>query len=220
MGGSPSKDTQQMASREWSGAGQVAIVTGPMGTGIGFHTARWLAERGTHVILAGRSAERLQGCVEQLRAACKAADGSALPADQVQLTPLVLDLSSLQSVEEFAANFQALNLPLKLLINNAGIMATPYQQTKDGFEIQFGTNHLGHFCQLPSRSQRTAAAACESAVATHWWHQFAARLTAMCLVQFLSFSSLLIFLCRSDQVADAAAAGRCALAHRQCRIDG
>lgn len=147
MGGSPSKDALQMASRDWNGAGQVAIVTGPMGTGIGFHTARWLAERGTHVILAGRSAERLQGCVEQLRAACKGADGSALPADQVQLTPLVLDLSSLQSVEEFAANFQALNLPLKMLICNAGIMATPYQQTKDGFEIQFGTNHLGHFRQ-------------------------------------------------------------------------
>lgn len=159
MGGSPSKDAQQMASREWSGAFQVAIVTGPMGTGIGFHTARWLAERGTHVILAGRSAERLQGCVEQLRAACKAADGTTLPADQVQLTPLVLDLSSLQSVEEFAANFQALNLPLKLLINNAGIMATPYQQTKDGFEIQFGTNHLGHFCQLFARSRTTTAVA-------------------------------------------------------------
>ena len=122
-----------------------------MGNGIGFHSARWLAERGCHVVLAGRSAERLAACAQQIRAACKAADGSAMPAEQVQLSEIVLDLTSLRSVEQFAAQFQALNRPLNILLNNAGVMDTPYSQTKDGFELQMGTNHVGHFCQ----NQRT-----------------------------------------------------------------
>ncbi len=113
--------------------------------GIGFHSARWLAERGCHVVLAGRNAERLAACAKQIRDASKGPTGTPLAAEEVKLTELVLDLDSLASVEKFAADFQALNLPLNILLNNAGIMATPYLQTEDGFEKQMGTNHLGHF---------------------------------------------------------------------------
>ena len=113
--------------------------------GIGFHSARWLAERGCHVVLAGRDATRLKECSKQIRAACKSATGVLNPAGDVQLTELVLDVGSLASVEQFAANFQALNLPLHILLNNAGIMALPYSHTVDGYEKQVGTNHLGHF---------------------------------------------------------------------------
>jgi len=144
MGGGLSKDLQVMASREWSGTGKVAIVTGPTGEkGIGWFTAKWLAERGAHVVLAGRSARRLEECVTQIRAAAKNADGSK--NENLILTPLVLDVGSLASVETFAKNFLALNLPLQLLICNAGIMAMPYGHTVDGFEQQVGTNHVGHY---------------------------------------------------------------------------
>jgi NAD(P)-dependent dehydrogenase (short-subunit alcohol dehydrogenase family) len=144
MGGGPSKDTIAMNSRDWNGAGKVAIVTGPMG-GIGFHTARWLAERGCHVILAGRSMERLRECERLIRLECKSESGQPSESDNVHLTSIVLDLGSLSSVEAFAREFQALRLPLNILINNAGIMNTPFQQTVDGFDAQLGTNHLGHF---------------------------------------------------------------------------
>jgi WW domain-containing oxidoreductase len=106
-----------MKSREWDGAGQVAIVTGPTGTGIGFHTARWLAERGCHVILAGRSTERLAKCAAEIKEVAKKADGTRNEA--VQLTVLPLDVGSLKSVEQFAAEFEKLNLPLNLLLNKS-----------------------------------------------------------------------------------------------------
>jgi len=145
MGTGVSKDMESMNSRDWNGAGKVAIVTGPTGSGIGFHTARWLAERGCHVVLAGRNAERLQTCAKEIREASKAADGSPLKGEDLHLTEIPLDLGSLQSVEEFATKFQALNLPLHILVNNAGIMMTPYGHSADGFEQQMGTNHVGHF---------------------------------------------------------------------------
>jgi retinol dehydrogenase-12 len=118
-----------------------AFSLGPTGTGIGLHTSRWLAERGTHVILAGRSMERLKECEANIREVAKDEEGKK---KEVQLTSIQLDVGSLSSVEEFSKKFKELNLPLNLLINNAGIMATPYQKTVDGFEIQFGTNHIGH----------------------------------------------------------------------------
>jgi len=122
MGGGPSKDTLAMQSREWNGAGKVAIVTGPMGTGIGFHTARWLAERGCHVVLAGRNMERLRECEQLIKLQSKSESGQPAAPENLHLTPLVLDLSSLSSVEAFAHEFRALHLPLNLLINNAGIV--------------------------------------------------------------------------------------------------
>lgn len=106
-----------MNSRAWSGSGQTVIVTGPTGTGIGFHTARWFAERGAHVILAGRSKERLATCEENIRAAAKNADGTK--REEVQLTSLECDMGSLKSIENFVDEFRKLNLPLNILVNKS-----------------------------------------------------------------------------------------------------
>ena len=62
-----------------------------------------------------------------------------------QLDVLELDLSSMASVQNFASNFKFLNVPLNILINNAGIMASSFQLSQDGIELQFATNHIGHF---------------------------------------------------------------------------
>ncbi|MFJ9347026.1 oxidoreductase [Streptomyces sp. NPDC101237] len=107
-------------------AGRTAVVTGA-NSGIGRTTADALARAGAHVVLAVRDPERG-------RAAAAGLAGST----EVRR----LDLADLASVREFAAGWDR---PLDLLINNAGVMMLPEQSTADGFEMQFGTNHLGHF---------------------------------------------------------------------------
>jgi NAD(P)-dependent dehydrogenase (short-subunit alcohol dehydrogenase family) len=114
--------------------GKVAVVTGG-NSGIGYEAALALAKKGAHVVLAVRSAEKGQ-------AAARAIKG-AHPAATVET--MALDLSDLGSVRGFAEAFLKRFTRLPLLINNAGVMALPFRQTKDGFEMQFGTNHLGHF---------------------------------------------------------------------------
>lgn len=115
--------------------GRVAIVTGA-NSGIGYETARALAEKGAEVIMACRSNERGQKAFNQIKA--------KNPSANVKL--MQLDLSSLDSVRQFASKFREQYNHLDLLINNAGVMAIPQrQETADGFEMQFGTNHLGHF---------------------------------------------------------------------------
>ncbi|MFE0361993.1 SDR family NAD(P)-dependent oxidoreductase [Streptomyces griseoaurantiacus] len=109
--------------------GRVAIVTGA-NTGLGFATARALAARGAHVVLAVRN-------VEKGRQAADRIDGRV----DVQ----VLDLTSLDSIRSAAAELRAAHPRIDLLINNAGVMYTPRETTVDGFELQFATNHLGHF---------------------------------------------------------------------------
>lgn len=113
-------------------SGRLAVVTGA-NSGIGYVTARELARRGARVVLACRSEERGLAAVERLR--------SEVPAAEVEFRPL--DLADLKSVRAFAADLAPARLDL--LINNAGVMALPYRITADGFEMQFGTNHLGHF---------------------------------------------------------------------------
>jgi NAD(P)-dependent dehydrogenase (short-subunit alcohol dehydrogenase family) len=115
-------------------AGRTAIVTGA-NSGIGFETARMLALKGANVVLACRSAERAKAAVEKILA--------EKPAGRVSAS--ALDLSDLESVAAFAASFGEKNARLDLLINNAGVMVPPLGRTKQGFELQFGTNHLGHF---------------------------------------------------------------------------
>jgi NAD(P)-dependent dehydrogenase (short-subunit alcohol dehydrogenase family) len=111
---------------------RVAVVTGG-NSGIGFHTARHLAEHGASVVLACRNTAAADTAAERIR--------SASPAAQVAVAEL--DLASIESVRSFAAAWDG---PLDLLINNAGVMAPPRRRTtQDGFELQFGTNHLGHF---------------------------------------------------------------------------
>lgn len=113
-------------------SGRVAVVTGA-NSGIGYVTARELARRGARVLLACRSEARGAEAGERLIA--------EVPGAEVQFARL--DLGDLSSVREFAATYPYDGLDL--LINNAGVMALPYGTTADGFETQFGTNHLGHF---------------------------------------------------------------------------
>ncbi|TDU87341.1 NADP-dependent 3-hydroxy acid dehydrogenase YdfG [Kribbella voronezhensis] len=110
--------------------GRRALVTGAT-SGLGYETALELLRHGAEVILAARNPEKSARAAASL----KATTGH---------TPevLELDLSDLTSVAKAAAQ---LTEPLDLLVNNAGVMAPPYRQTVDGFELQFGTNHLGHF---------------------------------------------------------------------------
>ena len=115
-------------------AGRVAIVTGA-NTGIGKETARALAQKGARVVLACRSAARGEDALRDLR--------EAPLAGTVELE--LLDLSSLASVRDFAGRFKGRTDRLDLLINNAGVMMPPASKTAEGFELQFGTNHLGHF---------------------------------------------------------------------------
>src|SRR5919106_5125125 len=112
-------------------SGRFAIVTGA-NSGLGLATARELARAGAHVVLACRNAEKGES-------ACAAIE-TAAPDVQVELQEL--DLASLDSVRNFAERFRAGHDGLDLLINNAGVMATPRRSTADGFELQFGTNHL------------------------------------------------------------------------------
>ncbi|MGP4057038.1 SDR family NAD(P)-dependent oxidoreductase [Mycobacterium sp. 4D054] len=115
-------------------SGRVAVVTGA-NTGIGYETAAVLAGRGARVVIAVRNLDKGR----------KAADDIARRHPGADVTLQELDLSSLASVRE-AADALRLAFPrIDLLINNAGVMYPPKQVTADGFELQFGTNHLGHF---------------------------------------------------------------------------
>ncbi|MEM7797675.1 MAG: SDR family NAD(P)-dependent oxidoreductase [Chloroflexota bacterium] len=139
---------------EWSEAnvpdmgGKVAIVTGA-NSGIGYETARVLAQKGATVILACRSVEKGERAAKQIEAL-----GSI-----GRLQVMALDLSDLESVRSFAAAFQRQYRQLDLLINNAGMMIPPYGTTKQGFETQFGVNHLGHFALTAAGEQTIAVAA-------------------------------------------------------------
>jgi NAD(P)-dependent dehydrogenase (short-subunit alcohol dehydrogenase family) len=113
--------------------GRRVLVTGAT-SGIGYETALELLKHGAGVTIAARNPEKSQ----QAAARLKATTGKE-PA------VLALDLADLASVEDAAKSFSATHDSLDLLVNNAGVMAPPYRQTTDGFELQVGTNHLGHF---------------------------------------------------------------------------
>lgn len=129
-----------MAERKWTAdeipslRGELVVITGS-NSGIGYEAAKVLADKGAHVIIAVRSAQRGDAAAAMIR--------QSSPAAKVTVMPL--DLADLSSVHTFAETFLNEHASLSLLINNAGVMAIPYQKTKDGFEMQFGTNHLGHF---------------------------------------------------------------------------
>ena len=115
--------------------GRLAIVTGA-NSGIGYQTARYLSRVGARVILACRSREKGE--------AARAKMVAESPAAKVEVR--ALDVADLDSVRRFAAEFLGGGEPLDLLINNAGVMAIPERRTTpQGFEMQFGTNDLGHF---------------------------------------------------------------------------
>ncbi|WP_433336795.1 oxidoreductase [Spirillospora sp. CA-294931] len=125
MGGWTAKDIPDLT-------GKRAIVTGA-NSGIGYYAALELARHGASVVLACRSPERGREALDRLKRAVSDGD--------VELD--VLDLADLASVRAFGERHAG--RPLDILVNNAGVMALPRRATADGFEMQFGTNHLGHF---------------------------------------------------------------------------
>ena len=114
--------------------GRIAVVTGA-NSGIGFDTARALAAKGARVILACRDPEKGHQAERRIRAAAPEADVVFMP----------LDLASLTSIERFGKDLAVAEPELDILCNNAGVMMPPLGRTAEGFELQFGTNHLGHF---------------------------------------------------------------------------
>lgn len=114
--------------------GRVVIITGA-NSGVGYESAVAFAQKGARVVMASRSMDKLERAQKELR--------QRVPKAQADL--LKLDLGDLKSVQAFAENFNAHYDRLDVLMNNAGIMIPPYGKTADGFELQFGTNHLGHF---------------------------------------------------------------------------
>ena len=109
--------------------GKIIIVTGA-NSGIGWEAAKVFAEKGAHVVMACRNITKGKQAQRDLSGSSEVAQ---------------LNLASLASVRAFADQFKAKHDKLDLLVNNAGVMAIPYRKTEDGFEMQFGTNHLGHF---------------------------------------------------------------------------
>ncbi|AZV40452.1 SDR family NAD(P)-dependent oxidoreductase [Komagataeibacter xylinus] len=116
--------------------GKRVLVTG-VSAGLGVETARALAAHGAHVVGAARNLEKAGHATTQVRADAARGGGS--------FELVALDLADLGSVRACADQLNAAGLPFDLVIANAGVMATPFGHTKDGFETQFGTNHLGHF---------------------------------------------------------------------------
>ena len=120
-------------------SGKIAIVTGS-NTGIGFQMALVLADKGAHVILACRNLEKAEAAKRQIL--------KSSPNAKVEVE--ILDLADLSDVEMFATRIKNSHERVDILINNAGVMIPPKSTTKDGFELQIGTNHFGHFA-LTSR---------------------------------------------------------------------
>ena len=113
--------------------GRTVFITGAY-SGLGRETARAMGARGSHLILSGRDADKLSEAADEIAQATGA-----------RVDRLVCDLASLDSIREAAQDANSRFEKIDILINNAGVMAPPLKRTADGFELQFGTNHLGHF---------------------------------------------------------------------------
>lgn len=115
-------------------AGRVAVVTGANG-GLGFETAKALAGGGAHVVMAARDQDKARAAAREIT--------TEEPGASLEIVPL--DLGSLASVHEAAGKIVADHDRIDIVVNNAGLMAMPERRTADGFEMQFGVNHLGHW---------------------------------------------------------------------------
>ena len=127
-------------------SGRTAVITGG-NSGIGFEAARVLATRGARLILGCRDRGKAHDAVTRIRAAATGADVRVVP----------LDLASLESVRAAAGQIRSTCERIDLVVNNAGVMMPPYGRTTDGFELQFGINHLGHFALTGLLIDRLAA---------------------------------------------------------------
>ena len=114
--------------------GRTAVITGA-NTGLGYETAVALAAKGANVVLAVRNTDKGRAAADLI---ARRTPGASVAVQE-------LDLTSLDSIRTAADQLRAEHETIDLLINNAGVMMTPKSTTKDGFELQFGTNHLGHF---------------------------------------------------------------------------
>lgn len=132
--GFSASSTAEEVTQGIDGTGLTAIVTGAS-SGIGTETARVLALRGVHVVMAVRNMAAGKDVKEAIV--------KEIPSAKVDA--MELDVSSLESVRKFASEYNGQGRPLNILINNAGIMASPFMLSKDNIELQFATNHLGHF---------------------------------------------------------------------------
>ena len=115
-------------------AGRTAVVTGANGR-LGLQTAKVLAARGAHVVMAVRNQTKAEAAVGRIRA----------ETAEASLEPVELDLASQAAVTKAAKQILVGHEVIDILINNAGLMAMPERTTEDGYEMQFGVNHLGHW---------------------------------------------------------------------------
>lgn len=130
--GRESTTDEVLAGKDLSG--RSVFITGA-NSGLGQETARAFAARGAHVVMAGRDQDKLDASVAAIRETVPAA----------RLDTITVDLGSLESIRAATSRARQQFPAIDLLINNAGVMATPFLHTRDGFEMQLGTNHLGHF---------------------------------------------------------------------------
>eukprot|EP00882_Tetradesmus_deserticola_P001513 GHRQ01001635.1.p1 GENE.GHRQ01001635.1~~GHRQ01001635.1.p1 ORF type:complete len:344 (+),score=122.34 GHRQ01001635.1:665-1696(+) len=129
-----SASTAENVAKDWDGTGKVVIITGS-NTGLGKEAARALATRGAEVVMAVRDTARGEAAAKDIR----------MQHSNANIRVMACDLSCLASVRQFAANYKASGKPCHILINNAGVMACPYSLSAEKHEMQFATNHLGHF---------------------------------------------------------------------------
>lgn len=146
-------------------SGRMAVITGA-NTGLGYETAAALAAKGAHVVLAVRNLDKGKDAARRIE--------QSTPGARIELQEL--DLTSLASVRAAAEQLKANHAAIDLLINNAGVMFTPKSTTRDGFELQFGTNHLGHFAFTGLLLDRVLAAPGSRVVTvSSQGHRFARR---------------------------------------------
>ncbi|KAI3453724.1 hypothetical protein Pfo_010387 [Paulownia fortunei] len=143
--------TAEEVARGIDGSGLTAIVTGAS-SGIGMETTRVLVLCGVHVIMAVRNVDSGKKVKETII--------KEIPNAKIDV--MELDLGSFASVRKFASEYISLALPLNLLINNAGVMAPPFMLSQDNIELQFATNHLGHFLLTNLLLDNMKKTACES----------------------------------------------------------
>ncbi|MFW9928826.1 MAG: oxidoreductase [Candidatus Thorarchaeota archaeon] len=114
--------------------GKIVVITGA-NSGTGFEATKILAKKGAHVIMGCRNEEKGKKALEEIK--------KELPESSIEY--MHLDLSNLKSINEFTTNIKSKYKHVDVLLNNAGVMQTPHKKTEDGFELQIGINHLGHF---------------------------------------------------------------------------
>ena len=130
--GNSTTTDEVLADRDLTGL--TVFITGA-NSGLGQETARAMAAKGAHVVMAGRDQGKLDDAVTVIRAA----------VPEAELDTITVDLGSLESIRAATSRARQRFNKIDILINNAGVMACPFTHTTDGFEMQFGTNHLGHF---------------------------------------------------------------------------